>query len=1068
MISASDFDSTLDADLVEDFRRAGYELIASLGAGGMGTVYKARHVPTGGLCALKMLHAGSPDLVPRFLLEVRVQREIRHPNVAHVYDFGKTPGGRLYYTMELLEGATLRQVCRSWGGPLPLRWALSMTSDMLCGLSAAHAINVLHRDIKPQNIFMTTSGTVKLLDFGVAKSDDMMVEGKRPTASGMFVGTPSHAAREVRFGGRSTVRSDVYSAGIVLWELLVGRVPTEQEILVSGVPGLEDAGRSDAPRRLRRAVKRATSAEPAERHPSVDALLDDLRAVLKDLPTDDGLPPRFSFALLPPPPDPALQGQQAGGATSHGGGKTLEDPTHVDNELQAQFAATSLSARKGLPGGSVTLHTPEGGRREVTAPGPSLPTTPNAGLAARLALVDPVGNTEPETSICHAPVLVLSHGAKVTSPPSVPTRREEQSATPLRPELGANDEATKRSAAPATPAEVTKRSATPALASAEAQSGVATPIAPEPTKRPHGVAPLLEPQAPLKGASELGSMHGTTLGAVRSPLDEGATRLSRVLIVGGSVSDRSAVELAGRPSPDRSSDEPFSRGEKRAVAAERSERRADHDARLGDDERHPEEQSHRARPLAEAGAPASVSGVSAPFENAPASDEGAPSAAPLQTEAVAGSDDRLTAESDDFEDSIRLGSGRSLELAADSEDVRLPDVWDQVATVRPLRRSHVEATQGLDEASYGARALGLDGSPAAFSPAPPSDDGPPRAHVTKDDDGVVHAVVYFSSSPPRSSLASIASEETHEPVARASREVATPDAIVPTPQSQRRPALEAAPPSERPSAPEANEAQGTTPTPHASPGDDERPGGPRFLTPMEWGCALELLGDERAAARLDEGLGPTLRARFGHADDKARRFVVRNGACLLSALGDAADADEVFGAVVGRLSSDHTRGRAAGDGEHGPRHFWKEEWELAVQFEGDERAALAWDELLGPKLDGRDEQERLMILERALDLAVARRVAVSTSVAAGPAAASTSRARLAMRGGLAMYALIALVSLLASTGATYGVARAWRSRAAAANETRAAAPVPAPLPTATEAAAPAAGKERTDSHVSRP
>ncbi|HEU4535433.1 MAG TPA: serine/threonine-protein kinase, partial [Polyangiaceae bacterium] len=279
-----------------------YVVVRKLGAGGMGVVYEVRHGATGARHALKMIHrpfAHEREFVGRFRLEVTALRKLNgHPNVVNIVEVGKTRRGHLYYVMELLEGDPLRELFRDAGGPLPLRQALTLTLDVLAGLSAAHAAGVFHRDIKPHNVFVTKGGAAKIIDFGIAKAS-FAVAGKDPTRPGVFLGTPSHTAPELLGKVQATVQSDLYSVGVVLWEALTGQPPfvdghvwqTLASVVTQGVPSLEEVGFGALPERLREIVRRVTQRDPALRHASADELAADLRAVLALLPPDDGPAP---------------------------------------------------------------------------------------------------------------------------------------------------------------------------------------------------------------------------------------------------------------------------------------------------------------------------------------------------------------------------------------------------------------------------------------------------------------------------------------------------------------------------------------------------------------------------------------------------------------------------------------------------------------------------------------------------------------------------------------------------------------------------------------------------------
>ncbi|MBC7929134.1 MAG: serine/threonine protein kinase [Rubrivivax sp.] len=207
-----------------------YRLDARIGAGGMGTVYRATRLLIGDTVALKILH---PELVSdeqaaeRFRREAQAAARLKHPNAVSVYDFGITQDGTVYLVMELVEGESLREVITRQG-PLPLAAAVEITRQVCAALDEAHSRNIVHRDIKPDNIIVhATSHTmrVKVLDFGIARIRDVAPAAGNLTQTGTMVGTPRYMSPEQCLGEEVDERSDIYSVGIVLYEMLAGTVP---------------------------------------------------------------------------------------------------------------------------------------------------------------------------------------------------------------------------------------------------------------------------------------------------------------------------------------------------------------------------------------------------------------------------------------------------------------------------------------------------------------------------------------------------------------------------------------------------------------------------------------------------------------------------------------------------------------------------------------------------------------------------------------------------------------------------------------------------------------------------
>ena len=204
-----------------------YRIVAKLGQGGMGTVYQAEDVNLGRKVAIKILNPnlteqGGKEL-ERFRSEAKVQASLNNPNIVTLHDF--EPYGNSYYmVMEFVEGRTLAEVVRA-AGALPASIVVTISKQMLEGLSAAHRHGVVHRDLKPSNIMLTSEGVAKVMDFGIAKVQG----GKSLTATGALVGTVYYMSPEQVRGETVDVRSDIYSFGIILFELLTGRVPFKEE-----------------------------------------------------------------------------------------------------------------------------------------------------------------------------------------------------------------------------------------------------------------------------------------------------------------------------------------------------------------------------------------------------------------------------------------------------------------------------------------------------------------------------------------------------------------------------------------------------------------------------------------------------------------------------------------------------------------------------------------------------------------------------------------------------------------------------------------------------------------------
>lgn len=208
-------------------RRVGkFEIQEVLGRGGMGVVYKALDPAIDRAVALKVLppeHLQSAELRERFLREARAAGKLQHPNVVVIYDRGEDDGN-LYIAMEFLDGQTLDKRIAAHRGPPDVPAALDIMTQIARGLEYAHRRGVVHRDIKPANILVTRDGTAKILDFGIAHAGDQSI-----TQAGQVVGTVFYMSPEQLDGQQLDGRSDIFSAGVVLYELLTGEVPFRAE-----------------------------------------------------------------------------------------------------------------------------------------------------------------------------------------------------------------------------------------------------------------------------------------------------------------------------------------------------------------------------------------------------------------------------------------------------------------------------------------------------------------------------------------------------------------------------------------------------------------------------------------------------------------------------------------------------------------------------------------------------------------------------------------------------------------------------------------------------------------------
>jgi serine/threonine protein kinase len=259
-----------------------YVVQGVLGQGGMGTVLRARHEDLDVMRALKVLTSRqSPTGAARFAREVAALASVRHPNVVGIHDSGEV-GGLPWYAMDLIEGEPLDRILER-GGALPLDRALEVTIGICEGVEALHRAGVVHRDLKPQNVVITSDGRPVVLDLGLAIAPD---RDQRLTKTGAMVGTPNYMAPEQLAAAPVSARTDVHALGLILFELVTGRVALVGgsvhdlmgKILSDERPRASEL-LPDLPVALDRVLARAMAREVAERHASAAELAAELAAL---------------------------------------------------------------------------------------------------------------------------------------------------------------------------------------------------------------------------------------------------------------------------------------------------------------------------------------------------------------------------------------------------------------------------------------------------------------------------------------------------------------------------------------------------------------------------------------------------------------------------------------------------------------------------------------------------------------------------------------------------------------------------------------------------------------------
>jgi len=279
----------------EVFARAGevidsrYEIEAQIGSGAMGKVYRVRHVTVGRTFALKLLRKTLKDNLnvrARFIREAQATGKMRHRNIVEISDAGVTAEGLPFLVMELLDGEPLGSILGREGA-LPMVGALTIGEQLLGGLAHAHAAGVVHRDVKPNNAIILRDGTLKLVDFGLARL--LSDEATAITKTGEMLGTPSYFSPEQAEGKPVDERSDAWGATVCLYEMATGTLPFGGRRLVqvlrgvlTGTPTAPSEHREDLPDGFDAMIERGLRKDPDERA-SVPELLEQVRAMRRAL-----------------------------------------------------------------------------------------------------------------------------------------------------------------------------------------------------------------------------------------------------------------------------------------------------------------------------------------------------------------------------------------------------------------------------------------------------------------------------------------------------------------------------------------------------------------------------------------------------------------------------------------------------------------------------------------------------------------------------------------------------------------------------------------------------------------
>jgi eukaryotic-like serine/threonine-protein kinase len=324
-----------------------YRVVRPLGLGGMGEVYEVDHTHTGTRRALKILRESTDrrgNAAQRLLREGQALSRIDHRNVVRVFDVGTLNDGRPFFAMQLLEGRTVRGVCNR-EGPVDVVRAVHLMAQALRGLQAVHEQDIVHRDVKPTNLFVCNGDRLKVLDFGVAKVTCSSMSAPS-TAEGLVLGTLRYMAPEQLSGARVGPQADVYAVALVLFELIAGRHPFQSEQgvdrpvlsrLREPAPDLSSLAPRPLPSGIEAAVSRALQMDPSRRYPTAVAFE---RALLDCVAVKQSIPADLDSRSRPLPA--ALRWQ-------------TELPTEPWSTVRHRVPNPACSARRGTPTGTRAL-----------------------------------------------------------------------------------------------------------------------------------------------------------------------------------------------------------------------------------------------------------------------------------------------------------------------------------------------------------------------------------------------------------------------------------------------------------------------------------------------------------------------------------------------------------------------------------------------------------------------------------------------------------------------------------------------------------------------------------------
>jgi serine/threonine-protein kinase len=386
-----------------------YRIVGTIARGGMGKVYRAEQQPLGRLVALKVLNPNytgenDPEFHRRFFLEASICSKLTHPNTVTIFDYGKTDDEVYYIAMELLEGRTLHRALRE-EGPFPPERAMHIARQICRSLREAHALGVIHRDLKPANVYLMHHGDesdfAKVLDFGLVKNLDEKA-GEELTQTGLFMGSPKYMSPEQIRGERVDGRVDVYALGVIMFEMLSGKVPFDRansvNILMAHiqeeVPSINSFNpAAQVSPALEALVRRCMAKDPAQRYGGMDQVLAALKHCsgisttmsgefrLNDVLAQGGL---TVDGLNPSSSSVHLRGELAGGTPFSGMSHSMTPSGTAPNSIHMPSPAQAPPTRSramwfstsalvlALAGGAVSYFVPS--KVSPAMPRPKIPT----------------------------------------------------------------------------------------------------------------------------------------------------------------------------------------------------------------------------------------------------------------------------------------------------------------------------------------------------------------------------------------------------------------------------------------------------------------------------------------------------------------------------------------------------------------------------------------------------------------------------------------------------------------------------------------------------------------------